>query len=70
MRWAMVSTKTIANGGSLLPSHYLGPSKTQAAREVMVSLGQLKRAQKRLHQAQREYGKVKDLLDGRVSVQE
>ena len=71
MRWASVSTKTIAaNGGSLLPAHYLEPSKTQAAREVLVSLGQLKRAQRRLHAAQRAYDKVKDLPDGRVQLRE
>jgi len=71
MRWAIVSTKAIvANGYSLVPEHYLGPSKVQAAREVMVSLGQLKRAQKRLQAARRAHDQVKDLPDGQVKVQE
>lgn len=71
MRWASVSTTAIkANGHDLLPERYLGPSKPQAAREVMTALGQLKRAQKRLHEAQRAYDQVKDLADGQVNVRE
>jgi hypothetical protein len=54
--------------GSLLPSHYLGPSEVQAKRELEQAQLQFARAEKRLARARRRHEQAKKLPDGQVAV--
>jgi hypothetical protein len=54
--------------GSLLPSHYLGPSAVQAKRELEQAQLQFARAEKRLARARRRHEQVEKLPAGRATV--
>jgi len=68
MRYALVSSRVVERFGSLLPSHYLGPSEVQAARELEQAQRQFARAETRLARARRRHEQAKKSPDGQVAV--